>query len=72
MKTWPERDKNVFATKEGDKARIAELKQVRDEVDNNIVDYEQFVQFIADKQQKDAKADFNKQGIDIYGDDSNQ
>ena len=68
MKTWPERDRNVFATKEGDKARIAELKQVRDEVDNNIVDYEQFVQFIADKQQKDSKADFNKQGIDIYGD----
>ena len=68
MKTWPDRDKNVFATKEGDKARIAELKQVRDEVGNNVVDYEQFVQFIADKQQKDSKAEFNKQGIDIYGD----
>ena len=68
MKTWDYRDQNVFATKDGDKARIAELKLVRDEAGNNVVDFEEFVQFIADKQQKESKANFNKQGIDIYGD----
>lgn len=68
MKTWPLRDQNVFATKDGDRARIAELKQVRDEAGNNVVDFEEFVQFIADKQQKESKENFNKQGISIYGD----
>ncbi len=68
MKTWSLRDQNVFATKEGDKERIAQLKKVKDEAGNNVVDFEQFVQFIADKQQKESKAEFNKQGIDIYGD----
>lgn len=68
MKTWPKRDQNVFATTEGDKARIAELKLVKDEQGNNVVDFNEFVQFIADKQQKDSKNEFNKQGIDIYGD----
>ncbi|MCD7879414.1 MAG: 4-alpha-glucanotransferase [Candidatus Gastranaerophilales bacterium] len=68
MKTWPDRDQNIFDTKEGDKQRIAELKLVSDEDGNNIVDFEEFVQFIADKQQKESKEEFNKQGIDIYGD----
>ena len=68
MRTWPQRDQNVFATKQGDKERIAQLKYVKDDAGNNVVDFEQFVQFIADKQQKDSKAEFNKQGIDIYGD----
>ena len=68
MRTWPHRDQNVFATKQGDQERIAQLKYVKDDAGNNVVDFEQFVQFIADKQQKDSKAEFNKQGIDIYGD----
>ena len=68
MRTWSDRDKNVFATKEGDEQRIRELEQVTDEKGNNVVDYEEFVQFIADKQQKESKANFNAQGIDVYGD----
>lgn len=68
MQTWPMRDQNVFATKQGDQERIAQLKYVKDEVGNNVVDFEEFVQFIADKQQKNSKTEFNKQGIDIYGD----
>lgn len=68
MRTWNERDKNIFATKEGDQPRIAELKCVSDEAGNNVVDFEEFIQFIADKQQKESKAKFNSQGIDIYGD----
>lgn len=65
---WSERDRNIFASKEGDKARISELKTVEDENGNNVVEKSEFVQFIADKQQKQSKAEFNKQGIDIYGD----
>ena len=68
VKTWTERDKNVFATKEGDKKRIAELKKVTNDRGQNAVDFEEFVQFIADKQQKEAKYNFNKQGIQIFGD----
>ncbi len=68
VKTWPYRDQNVFATKHGDQTRIAELRQVRDDAGNNVVDFEEFVQFIADKQQKESKANFNAKGIDIYGD----
>lgn len=68
MKTWNYRDQNVFSTKEGDKERIAQLKQVKDDKGNNVVDFEEFVQFIADKQQAQSKKEFNKQGIDIYGD----
>lgn len=68
MRSWSNRDQNVFATKEGDGQKIAELMTVTDEKGNNVVDYEEFVQFIADKQQKESKANFNKQGIDVYGD----
>lgn len=68
MTQWSDRDKNVYATKEGDFERIKQLKQVTDEDGVNVVDFEEFVQFIADKQQKESKADFNNQGIDVYGD----
>ena len=68
MKEWSDADQNVFATKEGNKKIISELKQVTDELGNNVVDYEEFVQFIADKQQKESKANFNAKGIDVYGD----
>ena len=68
MRTWSYRDQNVYATKDGDTARIAELRSVRDEDGDNVVDFEEFVQFIADKQQQEAKKEFNKKGIDVYGD----
>ncbi len=68
MRNWSERDKNVFATKQGDTERIAQLKYVKDDKGNNVVDFNEFVQFIADKQQKESKQNYNAQGIDIYGD----
>ncbi len=71
MRTWSQRDKNVFATEKGDTQRIKELKNVADDDGYNVVDFEEFVQFIADKQQKESKTNFNKQGIDIYGDCQN-
>ena len=68
MKTWSYRDQNVFAMRDGDQERIFQLKQVSDDKGNNVVDYEEFVQFIASKQQQESKENFNKKGIDIYGD----
>ncbi len=68
MKSWPNIDKYLFEKKEGNAQRIAQLKYVTDDKGNNVVDFEEFVQFIADKQQKQSKNEFNKQGIDIYGD----
>lgn len=68
MRTWPNRDKNIFSTPQGDKERIAQLKTVKNAKGLNVVDFEEFIQFIADKQQKEAKKEYNKQGIDIYGD----
>ncbi len=68
MKTWSLQDQNVFDTPKGDTKRINQLKKVQDEYGFNVVDYEEFVQFIADKQQKEAKAEYNKLGIDVYGD----
>lgn len=68
MTKWSERDQNVYATKEGDSARIEELKQITNKNGHNVADLEKFIQFIADKQQKESKAKFNSQGIEIYGD----
>ncbi len=68
MTTWPLEDQNIYSSKNGNKNRIKELKKVTDEDGNNVVEFEEFVQFIADKQQKESKADFNAQGIDVYGD----
>ncbi len=68
MNDWNERDKNIFAAPQGDTQRIAELKKVSDENGNNVVDYEEFVQFIADKQLNESKKAYNEQGIDVYGD----
>lgn len=68
VKQWSERDKNIYAHKTPDYERIEELKHVQDENGMNVVDFEEFVQFIADKEQKEAKANFNNKGIEIYGD----
>lgn len=68
MRAWSYRDQNIFSTKSGDTQRINELKNVTDENGDNVVDFQEFVQFIADKQQKESKENFNKKGIDIYGD----
>ena len=68
MRTWPYRDRNIFSTPQGDGERIAQLKEVKNAKGLNVVDFEEFIQFIADKQQKEAKKEYNKQGIEIYGD----
>ena len=68
MKKWPREYQDVYATPQGNQAVISKLRTVTDEKGNNVVDFNEFVQFIADKQQKESKANFNAKGIDIYGD----
>jgi len=68
IRKWSHRDQNIFATKQGDQERIAQLKQVKDESGINVVDFAEFIQFIADKQQKESKSQFNAQGIELVGD----
>ena len=68
MKKWPSDLQNVYATSRGNQKIINELRQVVDAKGNNVVDFNEFVQFIADKQQKESKTNFNEKGIDIYGD----
>lgn len=73
-KTNIDLDKNLFnkgTDKAKKEARISELKQQTVSYgDNtvNTVNYHKFVQFIADKQQKEAKIGFNHENIDVLGD----
>ena len=67
MNKWPKEYQNVFDTKEGNQRLIKILEQTDDKGDN-VVDYHEFIQFIADRQLKEAKDAFNKAGVDIYTD----
>ncbi len=67
--SWDEKDKNLFANENKiDHKRIKELKKINDDDNVNIVEFNEFVQFIADKQQQETKASLNKLGITISGD----
>ena len=68
MKKWPQEYQDIYATPNGNQELISQLREVTDEKGNNVVEFNEFVQFIADKQQKESKANFNAKGIDIYGD----
>lgn len=68
IRLWNKRDQNIFDTPKGDIERIKQLKKVEDEYGNNVVEYEEFAQFILDKQLKEAKEQYNKQGQLIYAD----
>lgn len=68
MEKWPYEDQHVFDTKEGNSKIINVLKQVTDGYGNNVVEYSEFIQFIASKQLQESKEKYNAQGVDIYGD----
>ncbi len=66
---WPDEIQYLFKDKNPNQDIINDIKNaVFSNTNINIVDYEEFIQFIADKQLKSAKEKFNRQGIDIYGD----
>ena len=65
---WEETDKNLYNNDfplEIRQRRIQELKNTHKEE----IDYENFTQFILDKQQKFSKEKNNQNGIKLYGDD---
>ena len=68
MRKWPLEFQNTFETKKGNQKIIKLLEKVTDKQGDNVVDYNEFIQFIADKQLKDAKEKFNSSGIDLYTD----
>ena len=66
---WSDRDKNIYADENNiDYGAIDEYMEAEDEFGNNIVEFNEFVQFIADKQQQQTKEELNKMGISLTGD----
>ena len=66
---WDKDDQNIFADENNiDYDRIDELEETEDEDGVNVVEFNEFVQFIADKQQQETKKSLNKLGITISGD----
>lgn len=64
---WAELDRNLYAPstdKEHRQQRIEELKADFE----YLIDYENFKQFLADKQQKETRKNLNSQDIKLYGD----
>lgn len=71
--TWNETDKYLFEDENNiNQSRIEELKQVEDEYGNNVVEYNEFKQFIASKQQDEMRHKFHhyrpNKGYEVYGD----
>lgn len=64
-----EKAKNLYADENNiDKKVIKKYKATFDDEGNNIFEFNEFVQFIADKQQKQTKRELNAKGISITGD----
>ena len=69
-----ELDKSLFNNSTDKKARNARIKELSEKTVThgdytvNIAGLHKFVQFLADKQQKEAKTNFNNEQIDVLGD----
>ncbi len=64
---WSELDANLFDEKTSEQARKSRIKEIKAEYSEE-VEFENFVQFIADKQQKESHEFLNENNIQIYGD----
>lgn len=64
---WDETDKNLFSSTIDDKTRDKRIEEIK-ENNSEEIEFESFVQFIADKQQKEAHKSLNDKGIKVYGD----
>ncbi len=64
---WNDIEKNLYDKQTPKEERQQYITKLKSE-NADFIDYKDFCQFIADKQQKEAKKAFNKKGIDIYGD----
>lgn len=64
---WSELDANLFDKSTPEDQRNARIKEIKSQYSEEI-DFENFVQFIADKQQKESHEFLNESNIQIYGD----
>lgn len=64
---WDELDKNLFEEATPNDVRQKRIEQIKKDY-AQIIDYENFVQFIADKQQKETHQYLNEENIKLYGD----
>ena len=64
---WDEIDSNLFDTNIPEKVKKARIQKIESQYANEI-DFENFVQFIADKQQRESHQTLNEKNIKIYGD----
>lgn len=64
---WPEKDKNLFSGKyspEQIKSRVEQIESNH----ADLIEFKEFTQFIADKQQQESKKNFNENDIKLLGD----
>lgn len=64
---WSDLDKNLYSSKCSNKEREDRIREIKETYPNEI-DFEMFVQFIADKEQKESRRYLNSQNIKLYGD----
>lgn len=64
---WNDLDKNLYSPLTSEDCREQRIIELDAEF-KDVIDYENFKQFIADKQQKESRKNLNDQGIKLYGD----
>lgn len=64
---WNDLDKNLYSSSTSEECRQQRIIELEAEF-KDVIDYENFKQFIADKQQKESRKNLNEQGIKLYGD----
>lgn len=64
---WEDIDKNLYTDAVSEKVRARRIKEIRNE-DVDLFEYENFKQFISDKQQKETRKALKDKGLKLYGD----
>ena len=64
---WSETDKNLYSSNIDENTRQNRIKEIKSEY-SDIIEYEKFIQFIADKQQKASHIFLDSENIKLYGD----
>ena len=67
FETWSEIDKNLFSQLTSEESRQERISELKTQFKNDI-EFEEFKQFIADKQQKESHKTLNEEDIKLYGD----
>ena len=64
---WKEKDRLLYSSKTPESSRNQRISEIEKEY-SDIIDFENFKQFIADKQQQDSRKSLNAKNIKLYGD----